>query len=78
MANQVLLNHELIHHEQVKELTPFLFLPVYLGNYVINLFRYKFDTDKAYRNILLEKEAYQNENNHTYRRNRKRYAWLFK
>ncbi|ABG57814.1 hypothetical protein [Cytophaga hutchinsonii] len=78
MTNQVLLNHELIHHEQVKELTPFLFLPVYLGNYVINLFRYKFDTDKAYRNILLEKEAYQNENNHTYRRNRKRYAWLFK
>lgn len=77
MQNEVLINHELIHHEQVKELTPFLFLPIYLGNYLFNLFRYKFDKDKAYRNILLEKEAYRNENNHEYRNQRKRYAWLF-
>lgn len=75
MQNPVLINHELIHHEQVKELTPFLFLPIYLGNYVFNLFRYKFDKDKAYRNILLEKEAYTHEKNLTYRQNRKRYAF---
>lgn len=76
MQNKTLINHELIHHEQLKELTPFLFLPIYLGNYLFNLFKYKFDRDLAYRNIRLEKEAYQNEKNHEYRKNRKRYAWL--
>ncbi len=76
MSDTRLINHELIHHEQVKELTPFLFLPIYLGNYVFNLFKYKFDADLAYRNILLEKEAYIHENNFTYRKNRKRYAWI--
>lgn len=78
MSDTRLINHELIHHEQVKELTPFLFLPIYLGNYVFNLFKYKFDADLAYRNILLEKEAYIHENNFTYRKNRKRYAWIYK
>lgn len=77
MQNKVLLNHELIHHEQVKELTPFLFLPIYLLNYAFNLFKYNFDKDLAYRNIALEKEAYQNEKNQAYRKQRKRYAWFF-
>ena len=76
MQNKVLINHELIHHEQVKELTPFLFLPLYLGNYLINLFKYKFNTDLAYRNILFEKEAYTHERDLTYRQNRKRYAFF--
>jgi len=75
MQNNVLINHELIHHEQVKELTPFLFLPLYLGNYLINLFRYKFNTDLAYRNISFEKEAYTHERDLTYRQNRKPYAF---
>jgi len=76
MQNKVLINHELIHHEQVKELTPFLFFPLYLSNYLINLFKYKFNTDTAYRNIVFEKEAYANEKNLAYRQNRKRYNWL--
>lgn len=76
MQNKVLINHELIHHEQVKELTPFLFLPLYLGNYCINLFRYKFDMNKAYRNIVFEKEAYAHERNLAYRQHRKRYGFI--
>jgi hypothetical protein len=76
LQNDVLINHELIHHEQTKELTPFLFFPLYLGNYLINLFRFNFDTDMAYRNIAFEKEAYLNEGNHAYRSKRKRYAWF--
>jgi len=76
MADEVLINHELIHHEQVKELTPFLFLPLYLGSYLINLFRYKFNADLAYRNIPFEKEAYTHEKNLTYRQNRKRYTYF--
>jgi hypothetical protein len=77
MTNAVLINHELIHHEQVKELTPFLFFPIYLGNYLFNLFKYKFNRHDAYSNILFEKEAYANEKNQAYRSNRKRYAWFF-
>ena len=76
MQNSVLINHELIHHEQVKELTPFLFLPLYLGNYVFNLFKYKFNTDLAYRNIVFEKEAYTYERDLTYRLHRKRYVYF--
>ncbi len=77
MTNAILINHELIHHEQVKELTPFLFFPLYTLNYVFNLIKYKLNADLAYRNILFEKEAYLNEKNHTYRSQRKRYAWFF-
>ncbi len=76
MQNEVLINHEMIHHEQVKELTPFLFFPLYLLNYTFNLFRYKFDKDLAYRNIVFEKEAYKNQHNQLYRKNRKRYTWV--
>ena len=77
MNDLVLINHELIHHEQVKELTPFIFLLLYLGNYLINLFRFKFNSYHAYRTILFEKEAYENEKNQLYRTQRKRYNWFY-
>lgn len=76
LHDEVLINHELIHHEQAKELTPFLFFPLYLGNYLVNLFRYKMDTDMAYKNIVFEKEAYLNQADLLYRKNRRHYAWF--
>ena len=48
---EVNLNHENIHFEQGKELLFIGFWLLYSLNYVINLFRYKFDNRKAYRKV---------------------------
>jgi hypothetical protein len=57
-----------------------LFYWLYGENYLINLILYKFDREKAYENIIFEKEAYVNEKDLGYLSTRKRYAfikWLF-
>lgn len=70
------LNHEKIHFEQGKELLFIGFWLLYGLNYLINLFRFKFDTGKAYRNIVFEKEAYGMQHDLTYISKRKRYNWV--
>ena len=70
------LNHENIHFEQGKELLFVGFWLLYSLNYVINLFRYKFDNRKAYRNIVFEKEAYDMERDLTYISKRLSYNWI--
>ena len=73
--NDVDINHESIHSEQIKEL---LFIPYYIW-YVIEWFIkifYYFSFKKAYRNISFEREAYLNEENLHYLNNRKHYAWF--
>jgi len=72
--NDTLLNHESIHTAQMKEL---LYVPFYLLyglEYVYKLFKHKFNTNKAYRNISFEKEAYDNQYNPIYLKIRKHYA----
>ena len=70
------LNHEYIHFEQGKELLFIGFWLLYALNYLINLFRYKFDSGKAYRMIVFEQEAYDKQNDMNYLSKRNRYNWV--
>ena len=62
--NKVNLNHENIHFRQGLELLFIGFWLLYGLNYLINLI--KFDKQKAYTNIIFEKEAYDNEKDLSY------------
>ncbi len=73
-ANEQLLRHEHIHIRQQLELLILPFYLFYLLNYFVNLIIY-FNHDKAYRNIVFEKEAYENDGNIGYLRSRR--AWSF-
>lgn len=66
-------NHESIHIEQQKELLLVFFYVIYLVEYLINIFRYGFDLDLAYRGISFEREAYDNQDNLDYRKTRKHF-----
>lgn len=70
-----LLNHELIHTAQYKELLYVFYLPLYLLNYVINLFVY-FSFKKAYKNICFEREAKAHESSDYYIYTRQHFAWF--
>jgi hypothetical protein len=69
-----LVRHELIHIAQQIELLIIPFYIFYLLNYLINLLYY-LNHDKAYRNIVFEREAYSNENKENYLSSRK--IWSF-
>lgn len=73
--NGQLINHELIHLRQQIELFILPFYIIYLLNYLINLARFK-NHDKAYRNIIFELEAYDNDSNSTYLKNRSFWSWI--
>lgn len=75
-AKLVLLNHELVHTAQYKELLYVFYLPLYILNYVINLFVYKFNLNKAYKNICFEREAFKYEHSDYYLEQRNSYSWL--
>jgi hypothetical protein len=73
--NKAIINHEKIHLRQQLELLliPFYFL--YLLNYLVNLLYYR-QHEKAYLNIVFEREAYINERNLTYLKTRRFWSWL--
>lgn len=73
--NTVLINHEKIHLRQQIELLIFFFYIIYLSNYLFNLIKYK-NHNRAYRNILFEREAYDNEIKLDYLENRKLFGWI--
>ena len=75
-AKDILLNHELIHTEQYKELLYIFYIPLYVLNYIINIFVYKFNFRKIYKNICFEREAYMYESRMYYLEYRDRYSWL--
>ena len=68
----VIMNHELIHHRQQLELLIVPFYVFYVLNYIINRFRYEGHYN-AYRNIIFEREAYANESDPDYLKQR---SWL--
>jgi len=70
-----LLNHELTHTAQYKELLFIFFILLYLLNYIINIFIY-FNFKKAYRNVCFEREAKDNEHDNDYFSERRNFAWL--
>jgi hypothetical protein len=59
---QRLINHETTHFYQQLGLLIIPFYLIYIINYIINLFIYKNHHD-AYKNIVFEREAYNNEIN---------------
>ncbi len=60
-----LINHECIHLRQQKELLILFFYVWYFLDFVIKYLRYR-NWDKAYRNIIFEREAYNNQSNLDY------------
>ena len=72
-----MLNHELIHTEQMKEMLYIPFYVWYVLEWLIRLVIYR-DTKKAYCNISFEREAYNKQANFGYilHRERKRYTFL--
>lgn len=70
------LNHELIHTMQQIEMVFILFYLWYGVEYLVRLIQYKGDSMKAYYSISLEREAYANEKNPNYKKNRKPYSWI--
>ena len=68
------LNHETIHIHQQRELLLIPFYLLYAYYYFKGLIKYK-DKHRAYYMIPFEQEAYQNDNNLDYLKNRKWFAW---
>ena len=75
IRSKTLINHELIHHRQQIELFILPFYIFYLLDYLIKLVKYK-NKHKAYMNICFEKEAYANDQNLNYLKNRPFWAFL--
>ena len=66
------INHERIHTWQIYE-TLLLFYPIYIIEWFIRLF---INRGYAYKNISFEREAYANDSNIDYVKNRKLYSWV--
>ena len=65
----VLVNHERIHLRQQLELLVLPFFVWYGIDYLVKLIRYR-DKSKAYRSIVFEREAYENEKDLDYLKSR--------
>lgn len=74
LKDKVLLNHECIHLRQQAELLVIPFYILYLLNYIVNLVVYR-QHDRAYENIVFEREAYRMEADLNYLNNRKLNNW---
>ena len=68
-------NHELIHFKQIQELTPFLFYFLYLVFWLRNSFKLR-SFSEGYYAISFEKEAYGNQDDLIYLKDRIPYSWL--
>lgn len=66
----VICNHERIHHRQQLELLILPFYIWYFIEYWVGMFRFKFKHEKAYRNISFEMEAYHQEKDLNYLKQR--------
>lgn len=70
-----LLNHEKIHLRQQLDMLVFPFYIWYFSEYFIRLIQYK-NGSEAYLNISFEREAYRNEGNPDYLKNRRWFGFL--
>lgn len=69
--DEVTINHEAIHSAQMKEM---LFIFFYVWYVIEWLFR--LPKGNAYRSISFEREAYENDSDIDYLKNRKHFAFL--
>ena len=74
-ANQQIINHERIHLRQQLELLVIPFYIFYVLNYILNLLYYR-SHNKAYQEIVFEREAYGRDKDADYLRSRKFWAWV--
>ena len=72
--NLVLINHEKIHLRQQLELLIIPFYALYFIDFILKIILFK-DKNKAYKNILFEREAYLNEENLDYLQTRPFWNW---
>ena len=68
-------NHERIHGEQQKEMLWIFFFLWYGAEYLIRLVATR-NHKKAYKGILLEREAFENMDDLDYLHRRKMFAWI--
>ena len=73
LISEVTINHESIHTAQMKEMLYVFFYIWYFIEWVIRLI---FNTSTAYRSISFEQEAYYNQLDFNYLKNRPKYAWF--
>ncbi len=75
-ANDVIiLNHEKIHLRQQLELLILPFYIIYTLEFLVSLLKYR-NWHKAYKNISFEREAYYNELNLNYLKQRRFWQFL--
>lgn len=67
---QRIINHETIHSRQIVELLVFGFYMWYILEWIFRWIQYK-DPYKGYRNISFEREAFSNDADFSYPKNRK-------
>lgn len=70
--DQITINHESIHTEQMKEMG---FIPFYIWYFIEWLIKL-LCKGNAYKNISFEREAYDNQYDSDYLKNRKHYSWF--
>lgn len=75
ILDKELINHEKIHLQQELELLIIPFYIIYGINWIVNYFKYK-SWEEAYRNIIFEREAYQNDYNLNYLKNRRMFSFI--
>jgi len=73
-ANERVTNHESIHIAQYNELFVLGFLFLYVFDFLKGLVKYR-DKEVAYMMIRFEKEAYENDDNLEYLKNREKFYW---
>ena len=86
-----MINHESIHEQQILDFTPeafpswlrytigsICFYPLYVLEWLLKLIPCLITKKNAYRSLCAEQEAYKNERNFNYTKNRPKLAWLKK
>lgn len=70
---EIVLNHERIHLAQQKEMLVIPFFVLYILHFIFNLITMN---KSPYKNIVFEKEAFENEDEWLYLWQRKFWAWI--
>lgn len=73
--DRYVVNHELIHTRQMRELLYVPFYLLYVLEWLVKLAIYR-NREQAYVNISFEREAYAYGHDLDYLPRRRRYAWL--